>query len=142
MTELVGGKVIAIQGIGTSTNDEEAYVEVVLQDGSNYAIAFDEHIANQFGLAVLASANHLLSKIEARQAPGDTLIPGQPIHLSSGSATIARSGLDKLVVLELKTEQGLTLLFSMSPRSADIFAKRLTNRRMADLLQSQKSSLQ
>jgi len=142
MSELAGGKVTEIRGIGTSTNDEDAYVEVILQDGKTYAIAFDEHIANQFAMAVLAASNHLLSKIAARQAPEDTLIPGQPIPLSSGSATVAQFGPDKVVLLDMKTEQGLSLMFSMSPRTADIFAKRLTNRRMAQLLEPLKKPLQ
>lgn len=142
MSELVGGKVVEIRGIGTSTNDEDAFVEVVLQDGNRYAIAFDEHIANQFAMAVMAASNHLLSKIAARQTPEDTRIPGQPIPLSSGSATVAQYGPDKVVLLDMKTDQGLSLMFSMSPRSADIFAKRLTNRRMAQMLEPQKKTLQ
>jgi len=142
MSELVGGKVVEVRSFGTSMGDEDAYVEVVLQDGNTYAIAFDEHIANQFAMAVLAASNHLLSKIAARRPPGSTIIPGQPIPLSSGSATVAQYGPDKVVVLDMKTDQGLSLMFSMSPRSADLFAKRLTNRRMAERLEPPKKTLQ
>ena len=142
MSDLIGGKVVQIRAIGATKNDEEAFVEVVLQDGNIYAIAFDEHIANQFAIAVLAASNHLLSKIAARQAPGETLIPGQPVPLKNGNATIAQYGPDKVVVLDLQTDQGHSLMFSISARSADIFAKRLQNRRMAQLLEPRRKTLQ
>lgn len=113
-----------------------------MQDGKSYAIAFDEHIANEFAFAVLAAGNHLLSKIAARQSSESTLIPGQPVPLSSGAASVAQYGPDKVVLLDLKTEKGFSILFSMSPRSAEVFAKRLMNKKMARNLDSVKKPFQ
>ncbi|MBF5078521.1 hypothetical protein F1642_04995 [Paracoccus sp. NBH48] len=142
MNERVGSKIIAIHGIGTDLDDQNAFVDVTIQDGSRHSLVFDEDLANQLAMSFLAAGNHLLGKIAAREAgPTTTRIPGQPIPLSSGSASIVQYGPDKVVALNLTTDQGFTMTFTMSPRAADMFAKRLSNRRMAEQLQDKKRTL-
>lgn len=121
-------KVMSILGLGTDAEDETGFVEIVTQDGSQVAIAFDIDMADYLSIAFLQAAAHLRYKWQLRLAHGETLIPGQPVTISAGNAEPVIAGGEAMILLTLMTPQNLELRFVMTPRAAAVLAKRLTKK--------------
>lgn len=120
--------VLGIVGIGTDKDDAIGFVKLVAQGGAPCAVAFDVDMAEHLATAFMHAAAHLRQKQAMRLPADSTLIPGQPVVITSGKAEPVTVGPDRQTLLTLTTEQHLDLRFVMKPRVAEAIAKRLTKK--------------
>ena len=77
MGGMQAAKIVGIKGLGTTTDDEMAFVQCELQDGSVYALSFAYELATPLTTAFLSAAGHLRMKREMRGLSTDDRIHGR-----------------------------------------------------------------
>lgn len=117
--------------IGTSKNDEHAYVNCEFDAGEQRAVLFSPEIAISLCSAFLSATAHLQKKQALRGKPYVPVV----VEITESAAVRAPSPIGEILVLKFSTKSGAELLFHIPPTVATKLANDLAgqhNRNQSD----------
>jgi hypothetical protein len=111
----------AIIDIGTSENDEQAYVNCEFHTGEKRALLFGPEIAISLCSAFLSATGHLQKKQAIRGKPYVPVV----VEITESSVGRAPSPIGEVLLLKFSTKSGAELLFHIPPTVASKLANDL-----------------